>query len=145
MGDGEKSAAGLFGVFVPPTRNPAQSQDSVSRAEQKWGPKNLSSEVEMIFGETDESSPFVYVEQMMPFLSFVRAKNIDRAIKMACKSEHGFKHTSIIHSNHVVHMTKMGKAMETTPVVKNGPCMAGLGLGGEGYCSMIDSLRILGK
>ena len=32
-------------------------------------------------------------------------------------------------------MTKMGKAMDTTLFVKNGPCMAGLGLGGEGYVS----------
>ena len=131
--------------------------------------KTIPSDVEMIFGETDESNPFVYVEQMMPFLPFVRAKNVDAAIEMARKSEHGFKHTAIIHSNNVVNMTKMGKALETTLFVKNGPCMAGLGLGGEGYCSfsiagptgegittpltftrerrcsMIDSLRVLGK
>ena len=66
-------------------------------------------------------------------------------------------------------MTKMGRAMDTTLFVKNGPCMAGLGLGGEGYvsfsiatptgegvttpltftrerrCTMVDNLRILGK
>ena len=131
--------------------------------------KTIPPDTEMIFGETDESNPFVYVEQMMPFLPFVRAKNIDAAIEMARKSEHGFKHTSIIHSSNVVNMTKMGKALETTLFVKNGPCMAGLGLGGEGYCSfsiagptgegittpltftrerrcsMIDSLRVLGK
>ena len=131
--------------------------------------KTIPSDVEMIFGETDESNPFVYVEQMMPFVPFVRAKDVDAAIEMARKSEHGFKHTAIIHSNNVVNMTKMGKALETTLFVKNGPCMAGLGLGGEGYCSfsiagptgegittpltftrerrcsMIDSLRVLGK
>jgi len=131
--------------------------------------KTIPADVEIIFGETDESNPFVHVEQMMPFLPFVRAKNIDAAIEMARKSEHGFKHTAIIHSTSVVNMTKMGKALETTVFVKNGPCMAGLGLGGEGYCSfsiagptgegittpltftrerrcsMIDSLRILGK
>jgi aldehyde dehydrogenase len=131
--------------------------------------KTISPDVEVIFGETEESNPFVYVEQMMPFLPFVRTKNVDEAIEMARKSEHGFRHTAIIHSNNVVNMTKMGKALETTIFVKNGPCMAGLGLGGEGYCSfsiagptgegittpltftrerrcsMIDSLRILGK
>ena len=32
-------------------------------------------------------------------------------------------------------MTKMGRAMDTTLFIKNGPCMAGLGLGGEGYVS----------
>ena len=32
-------------------------------------------------------------------------------------------------------MTVMGKLMDTTLFVKNGPSMAGLGLGGEGYLS----------
>jgi aldehyde dehydrogenase len=29
----------------------------------------------------------------------------------------------------------MGKAMDTALVVKNGPSLAGDGIGGEGYCS----------
>jgi len=131
--------------------------------------KKIAPEVELIFGETDESSPFVPVEQMMPFVPFVRCRNVDEAIEKARRSEHGFRHTAIIHSNNVHNMTKMGKAMDTTLFIKNGPCMAGLGLGGEGYCSfsiagptgegvttpltftrerrcsMIDDLRILGK
>ncbi len=41
--------------------------------------KNIPADVEMIFGETDESNPFVPVEQMMPFVPFVRARNIDDA------------------------------------------------------------------
>jgi aldehyde dehydrogenase len=49
--------------------------------------------------------------------------------------EHGFRHTSLIHSRDVRAMTKMGKAMDTTLFIKNGPCMAGLGLGGEGFLS----------
>ncbi len=32
-------------------------------------------------------------------------------------------------------MTAMARALDTTLFVKNGPCMAGLGLGGEGYLS----------
>jgi aldehyde dehydrogenase len=32
-------------------------------------------------------------------------------------------------------MTIMGREMDTTLYIKNGPCMAGLGLGGEGYLS----------
>ena len=87
----------------------------------------------MLFGETDESNPFVPVEQMMPFVPFVRCRDVDEAIEKARRSEHGFRHTAIIHSNNVHNMTKMGKAMDTTLFVKNGPCMAGLGLGGEGY------------
>ncbi len=131
--------------------------------------KTIAPEVEMIFGETDESNPFVPVEQMMPFLPFVRCRDIDDCIEKAVRSEHNFRHTAIIHSNNVANMTKMGKAVDTTLFVKNGPCGAGLGLGGEGYisysiagptgegittpltftrerrCSMIDNLRILGK
>jgi aldehyde dehydrogenase len=111
----------------------------------------------------------VSVEQMMPFLPFVRCRNVDEAIEKARVSEHGFRHTAIIHSTNVNNMTKMGKAVDTTLFVKNGPSMAALGLGGEGYisfsiagptgegvttpltftrerrCSMIDNLRILGK
>ena len=131
--------------------------------------RRVADNVELLFGETDESNPFVPVEQMMPFVPFVRCRCVDEAIAKAKHYEHGFKHTSIIHSNNVRNMTKMGRALETTLFVKNGPCMASLGLGGEGYlsfsiagptgegvttpltftrerrCSMIDDLWILGK
>jgi len=131
--------------------------------------KRVPETTEMVFGETDEFNPFVPVEQMMPFLPFVRVRDVDEAIAKAKHYEHGFRHTSIIHSNNVRNMTKMGRALDTTLFVKNGPCMASLGLGGEGYlsfsiatptgegvttpltftrerrCSLIDDLRILGK
>jgi aldehyde dehydrogenase len=131
--------------------------------------KRIAPEAEMVFGETDEHNPFVPVEQMMPFVPFVRVRDVDEAIAKAKHYEHGYRHTSIIHSNNVRNMTKMGRAMDTTLFVKNGPCMASLGLGGEGYlsfsiatptgegvttpltftrerrCSLIDDLRILGK
>jgi aldehyde dehydrogenase len=131
--------------------------------------KKVPAETEVIFGETDESNPFVPVEQMMPFLPFIRCRDVDDAIAKAVRSEHGFHHTAIMHSRDVRNLTKMGKAVDTTIFVKNGPCTAGLGLGGEGYasfsiagptgegittpmtftrerrCSMIDDLRILGK
>jgi aldehyde dehydrogenase len=131
--------------------------------------KKIAPEVEMIFGETDESNPFVPVEQMMPFVPFVRCRNVDEAIEKARVSEHGFRHTSIIHSMNVRNLTKMGKALDTTLFVKNGACVAGLGNGGEGYgsysiagptgegittpltftrerrCTMVDDLRILGR
>lgn len=131
--------------------------------------RNVSDKTELLFGETPESNPFVSVEQMMPFLPFVRVRDVDEAIAKAQHYEHGFRHTSIIHSHNVRNMTKMGRVMDTTLFVKNGPCMAALGLGGEGYlsfsiagptgegvttpltftrerrCSLVDDLRILGK
>ncbi len=90
---------------------------------------------ELLVGETAEDHPFVDVEQMMPFVPFVRCRNVDHAIELAKHYEHGYRHTSIIHSRDVRNMTKMGRVMDTTLFVKNGPCMAALGLGGEGYLS----------
>jgi aldehyde dehydrogenase len=131
--------------------------------------RSVASDTELLFGETDEHNPFVPVEQMMPFVPFVRCRNVDEAIEKAKHYEHGFRHTSIIHSNNVRNMTRMGRVMDTTLFVKNGPCLAGLGLGGEGYlsfsiatptgegvttpltftrerrCTMVDDLCILGS
>ena len=96
---------------------------------------NIPAGCELLFGETDEHHPFVTVEQMMPFVPFVRARDVDHAIALAKHYEHGFRHTAIIHSRNVRNMTKMAREMDTTLFVKNGPCMASLGLGGEGYIS----------
>ncbi len=89
----------------------------------------------ILYGETDEHNPFVTEEQMMPFIPFVKANCSDHAIALARKYEHGFGHTAIIHSRDVHTITKMGRVMNTTLFVKNGPCTAGLGLGGEGFLS----------
>ena len=131
--------------------------------------KSVPKETLMLYGETEFENPFVPVEQMMPFLPFVRCRNVDEAIERARISEHGFRHTAMIHSNNVVNMTKMGKALDTTIFVKNGPSTAGNGGGGEGFgsysiagptgegitcpltftrsrrCAMVESLHILGK
>jgi len=96
---------------------------------------NIPASTLILYGETDEHNPFVPEEQMMPFVPFVRANCSDHAIALAKKYEHGFGHTAIIHSRDVHTITKMGRVMNTTLFVKNGPCMAGLGLGGEGYLS----------
>jgi len=90
---------------------------------------------QLLFAETDASHPFVVEEQMMPFVPVVRVKNLEEGIRRSLEAEHGYKHTSIIHSHDVETMTAMGRALDTTLFIKNGPCMAGLGLGGEGYLS----------
>ena len=89
----------------------------------------------MLHAETGEDNPFVGHEQMMPFVPFVRCRDVDQAIELALKHEHGYGHTSIIHSRNIETITRMGKAMNTTLFVQNGPCTAGLGAGGEGYVS----------
>ncbi len=89
----------------------------------------------LLFAETEIDHAFVMEEQMMPMIPVVRVKTIEQAIEFARKSEHGYKHSAIIHSLNVDHMTQMARALDTTLFVKNGPCVAGLGLGGEGYLS----------
>ena len=91
--------------------------------------------VQMLFGETDAKHAFVEEEQMMPFIPIVRVKNLEEGIARSLAAEHGYKHTSIIHSHDVESITAMGRALDTTLFIKNGPSMAGLGLGGEGYLS----------
>jgi aldehyde dehydrogenase len=95
----------------------------------------VPADTELLFGETEESHPFVDQEQMMPFVPFVRVPDVDTAIALAKKYEHGFKHTSIIHSRNIETITRMGREMDTTLFVQNGPSTAGLGSGGEGYLS----------
>ena len=90
---------------------------------------------ELLFAETDKGHVFVKEEQMMPFIPIVRVKSVEEGIDASLAAEHNYKHTSIIHSHDVEHMTAMARALDTTLFVKNGPCMAGLGLGGEGYLS----------
>jgi aldehyde dehydrogenase len=90
---------------------------------------------QLLYGETEQSNPFVPEEQMMPFIPIVRARDFEQAVDLAEEYEHGFRHTAIIHSRNVRHMTIMGRRLDTTLFIKNGPCGAGLGLGGEGYLS----------
>jgi aldehyde dehydrogenase len=96
---------------------------------------NVPDGTQLLFAETDAAHPFVREEQMMPFLPIVRVRSVEEGIERAFESELGYKHTSMIHSNNVEHMTMMARKLDTSIFVKNGPCMAGLGLGGEGYLS----------
>jgi aldehyde dehydrogenase len=90
---------------------------------------------EIVFGETGADHLFVEHEQMMPFIPFVRVPDVDRAIDLAYSSEHGYGHTAILHSRDTSVMSRMGKRMDCTVFVVNGPSTAGLGLGGEGVLS----------
>lgn len=90
---------------------------------------------ELLFAETDAEHLFVIEEQMMPMVPVVRCRTIDEAIEKAYISEHGYKHSSMIHTLNVEHMTAMAKRLDSTLFVKNGACVAGLGVGGEGYPS----------
>jgi aldehyde dehydrogenase len=97
--------------------------------------KKVPEKTELLFGETDEFNPFVPVEQMMPFIPFVRVRNSDEGIVLAKKYEHGFRHTAIIHSNNVDTITRMAKELDTTIFVTNGPSTSGNAGGSAGFSS----------
>src|SRR3954471_14933615 len=90
---------------------------------------------QLVVGETDKDHLFVQHEQMMPFVPFVRVKNADEEIDIAIESEHGYRHTALIHSRNLDTITRFGRRANTTLFVVNGPSPAGLGLGGQGYLS----------
>lgn len=101
----------------------------------KYAGLSVPANTQLLFAETDANHPFVKEEQMMPFIPVVRVRDIEEGITASKLAEHNYKHTAIIHSHDVENITAMARALDTTIFVKNGPCMAGLGLGGEGYLS----------
>lgn len=90
-------------------------------------------DVRCIICETEFEHPFVQHELMMPILPIVRVKNIDEAIELAVKAEHGCRHTAHMHSKNIDNLTRFARAVETTIFVKNAPSYAGIGFGGEGH------------
>ncbi|MBP2649308.1 MAG: Acetaldehyde dehydrogenase (acetylating) [Firmicutes bacterium] len=90
-------------------------------------------QVKVLLCETEADHPFVLEELMMPVLPLVQVKDVDAAIELAVKVEHGNRHTAIMHSKNVDNMTRLARAIETTIFVKNGPSYAGIGVGGEGF------------
>ena len=93
----------------------------------------VGDEVRCIICETGFEHDFVQHELMMPILPIVRVKNIDEAIDLAVKAEHGNRHTAHMHSKNIDHLTRFARAVETTIFVKNAPSYAGIGFGGEGH------------
>lgn len=87
----------------------------------------------VIIMEAQEEDVFVQEELMMPILPVVRVADVDAAIDMAIRVEHGNQHTATMHSRDVEKLTKMARLIQTTIFVKNGPSYAGIGVGGMGY------------
>ena len=89
----------------------------------------------LAFFEAPRDCPLVALEQLMPVLPVVRVRDVAEAIECAVKAEGGHHHTAVMHSRNVDNLTSMGRAIDTTIFVKNGPSFAGLGFGGEGAAS----------
>jgi propionaldehyde dehydrogenase len=89
--------------------------------------------VRCAFLEVDYDHPLVHTEQLMPILPVVRVSDVDKAIDLAVQAEKGSNHTAMMHSRDLEALDRMARAIQVSIFVKNGPCLAGLGYGGEGY------------
>lgn len=94
------------------------------------------SDTRLLICETAKDHPFVQVEQMMPILPIVKCRDFEEAVERAVEAEQGNRHTASIFSKDVDHMTAFARAVETTIYVKNRGTMAGVGIRGEGHCTM---------
>jgi len=92
-------------------------------------------EVRLVLVEVERDHPLVVSEQMMPVLPLVRVRDADEGIDLAKIVEHGFRHTAVMHSKNLDHLSRMARVMNCSIFVKNGPSFAGVGYGGEGFCS----------
>lgn len=79
--------------------------------------------------------PLIWTEQMMPIMPVARVSNAREAIDLAVEAEGGRGHTAVMHSHNLDNLSRMAKVINCSIFVKNGPCYAGLGEGGEGYTS----------
>ncbi len=138
-----EQASKLANIVLVDSKNPKTgivkktiSRDCVGRDAavllDKIGVK-VGGNIRCIICETGFDHPFVQEELMMPILPIVRVNDIDQAIDLAVKAEHGNRHTAHMHSKNIDHLTRFARAVETTIFVKNAPSYAGIGFGGEGH------------
>ncbi|MEJ2012248.1 MAG: aldehyde dehydrogenase EutE, partial [Anaerolineales bacterium] len=92
-------------------------------------------EVRLVLVEVPADHPLIFSEQMMPILPLARVHDADEGIDRAKVAEHGFRHTAVMHSKNLDNLSRMAREMDCSIFVKNGPSFAGLGYGGEGFCS----------
>ncbi len=92
-------------------------------------------EARLVLVETPVDHPLIWTEQLMPVLPLARVRSADEGIDLAVQAEHGFGHTASMFSRNIDALSRMARAVNTSIFVKNGPNLAGLGFGGEGYTS----------
>jgi len=96
---------------------------------------DVDESVRLVVAETDAQHPLVWTEQLMPVIPLVRVRNADEAIDLAKVVEQGMGHTAMCHSKNLDVLSRMSREINTSIFVKNGPSLAGLGFGGEGFTS----------
>jgi propionaldehyde dehydrogenase len=89
----------------------------------------------LILCEVPPEHPMAWTEMLMPVMPIVRMPNVDAAIDYAVRVERGNRHTATMHSRNIDKLMEMGRRMDCSIFIKNGPSFAGLGLEGEGPTS----------
>jgi len=92
-------------------------------------------DIRLVVADVPREHSLVWTEQMMPVMPVVRVRNIDEAIDLAIRAEHGCGHTASIYSRDVNAITRMARDIDVSIFVANAANLAGLGDGGEGYTS----------
>jgi acyl-CoA reductase-like NAD-dependent aldehyde dehydrogenase len=95
-----------------------------------------AADARLVLVEVPLDHPLVWTEQLTPVMPLVRVRSADEGIDLAVQAEHGFGHTASMFSRNIDNLSRMAREVNTSIFVKNGPCLAGLGYGGEGYTSM---------
>jgi aldehyde dehydrogenase len=133
----------LLKVILSEDRGPGQ-HSAVNKA---WVGKNAGrilkeigvdagDEVRLVLAEVDNPRhQLVWTEQLMPVMPLVRVRSADEAIDLAIEAEHGYRHTAVMHSKNLDNLSRMAREFGGSIFVKNGPNLAGLGYGGEGFTS----------
>jgi acyl-CoA reductase-like NAD-dependent aldehyde dehydrogenase len=124
----------LGGPGKPGVMNPAWIGKDASRILAEIGVQP-DAEPRLLVADVPREHSLAWTEQMMPVLPVVRVGNVDTAIDLAVRMEHGFRHTASIHSTNVDAITRMARAMNCSIFVANGPNLGGLGADGEGFTS----------
>ncbi len=96
---------------------------------------SVGDEIRLALAEVDRSHTLLWTEQLMPVIPLVRVETAAEAIDLAVALEGGRRHTAVMHSKHLDHLSRMAHEINCSIFVKNGPSLAGLGFGGEGFTS----------
>jgi aldehyde dehydrogenase len=124
---------------IPPTGKPGMmNKDFIGKNANvllKQIGVEVGDEIRLVLVEVERDHPLVVSEQMMPIMPVVRVRSADEGIDLAKEVEHGFRHTAVMYSKDLDNLSRMARVMDCSIFVKNAPALAGLGDGGEGFCS----------
>ncbi len=92
----------------------------------------VDGKIRLAIMETGPSHQLVATEQLMPVLPFVRVRDFQAGLELSVTSEHGDKHTAVIHSKDMTRVDRFARALDVTILVVNSPSGAALVVDGEG-------------